>query len=216
MWPISFISKPKCSEKIGEFFGSNFKSKAMGKNWPYTPYMKLRQRAGKKGVMFVRSRVWEVHCKNHSKKWVFFNWNNEITKKNVWAGLICGQHPIPSSSPRLPLKIPGCCWTVFSRLWRENVRFSTGRPLPPNTTTKCERERIFRIRWIETFRAQDVKWQMVRKLTHYRPRRKQFQVARNFHGRSQEFARIELQISERSPRKFKTKDNCQAKLTERC
>lgn len=128
----------------------------MGKNWPYTPYMKLRQRAGKKGVMFVRSRVWEVHCKNHSKKWVFFNWNNEITKKNVWAGLICGQHPIPSSSPRLPLKIPGCCcWTVFSRLWRENVRFSTGRPLPPNTTTKCERERIFRIRWIETFRAQD-------------------------------------------------------------
>ena len=40
--------------------------------------------------------------------------------------------------------------------------------------------------------------------------------ARNFHGRSQEFARIELQISEKIPRKFKTKDNCQAKLTERC
>ena len=72
---------------------------------------------------------------------------------------------------------------------------------------------------------------MVRKLLNYRPRRKLFlprrerpllvgnklfQVARNFHGRSQEFAGIEPQISEKIPRKFKTKDNCQAKLTERC
>ena len=109
--------------------------------------------------------IWQKEKLSSFRNWLLFNWNNEITKQNVWAGLMVNTRFISLFIPPAPFtKIPGCCWVVFSRLWRENVSFSTGRPLPRNTirtinisTTKCKRERIFRIRWMETFTAQDGK-----------------------------------------------------------